>query len=169
MELAKAYIDEEVLSRPSRAEQLRGFRTELLEAIKSNSCIEERAMVQAAEHLDERMFKLLLCLGRDSVSVTKDLVKAISKPIRGDGKMVILLEERGMDSEMTEEMVQFIAKNCGRNAMRSLMKKRSADLKINSELLKGRSPRTGKLWKRWNRCSMQEARIYVLIPDRWRL
>ncbi|TGO16027.1 hypothetical protein BTUL_0033g00650 [Botrytis tulipae] len=37
MELAKAYIDEEILSRPSRAKQLRGIRTELLEAIKSNS------------------------------------------------------------------------------------------------------------------------------------
>ncbi|KAF7918004.1 uncharacterized protein EAE98_010032 [Botrytis deweyae] len=136
MELAKAYIDEEVLSRPSRAEQLRGFRTELLEAIKSNSRIEERVMVQAAEYLDERMFKLLLGLERDSVSVTIDLVKAISKPMRGDGKMLILLEERGMDSEITEDMVQFIAKNCGHSAMKLLMQKRSADVKVTSELLK---------------------------------
>ncbi|KAF7943820.1 uncharacterized protein EAE97_005890 [Botrytis byssoidea] len=136
MKLANAYIDEEVLSRPSRAEQLRGFRTELLETIKSDSRIAEGVMVQAAEYLDERMFKLLLGLGRDSVPVTNDLVKAISKPTRGDGKMLILLEERGMDSEMTEEMVQFIAKNCGRNAMRSLMQKRSAHVKITSELLK---------------------------------
>ncbi|TGO84258.1 hypothetical protein BPOR_0527g00040 [Botrytis porri] len=128
MELAKAYIDEEVLSRPPRAEQWRGFRTELLEAIKSNSRIEERAMVQAAEYLDERMFKLLLGLERD--------MKAISKPIRGDGKILIPLEERGMDSEMTEDMVQFISKNCGRNAMKSLIQKRRADVKITSELLK---------------------------------
>ncbi|TGO37377.1 hypothetical protein BHYA_0099g00360 [Botrytis hyacinthi] len=92
MELAKAYIDEEVLSRPSRAEQLRGFRTELLEAIKSNSRTEENIMALAVEYLDERMFKLLLGLERGSVLVTKDLVKTISKPMRGDGKMLILLE-----------------------------------------------------------------------------
>ncbi|KAF5872025.1 putative het domain protein [Botrytis fragariae] len=135
MELAKAYIDEEVLSRPSRAELLRGFRTELLEAIKSNSRIEERIMVQAAEYLDERVFKLLLGLQRDNVSVTENLVKAISRSMRDDGKMVILLEERAMDSEVTEEMVQFIAKNCGRNATKSLIQKRRADVKITCELL----------------------------------
>ncbi|TGO61767.1 hypothetical protein BOTNAR_0124g00030 [Botryotinia narcissicola] len=136
MELAKAYIDEEVFSRPSRAENLRGIRSELLEAIKSNSRIEERAMVQAAEYLDERMFKVLLGLERGRASVTQDLLKAISNPIRGDEKMLILLEERGMDSEITEDMVQFIAKNCGHSAMKSLMQKRSADAKVTSELLK---------------------------------
>ncbi|TGO59341.1 hypothetical protein BCON_0045g00020 [Botryotinia convoluta] len=142
MKLAKAYIDEEVISRPSRAEQSRGFRTELLEAIKSNSRIEERIMVLAVGYLDERMFKLLLGLERDNVSVTKNLVKAISRRMRDDGKMAILLEERGMDSKITEEMVQFIVKNCGRNAMKLLIQKRGADVKVTTELLK-------EVAKRW--------------------
>ena len=97
MGLARAYIDEEVLSRPSRAENLRGFRTELLNGIRSNSRIEEKIMILVVEYLDGRMLKLLLGLGRDSVSVTEKLVKAIFRPERDDGKILILLEERGID------------------------------------------------------------------------
>ncbi|TEY49816.1 hypothetical protein BOTCAL_0283g00020 [Botryotinia calthae] len=136
MGLARAYIDEEVLSRPSRAEELRSFRTELLNGIKSNSRIEERIMILAAEYFDERMFKLLLGLEKDSVLVTEILVKVIFRPERGDGKILILLEERGMDSEITEDMVHFIAKNFGLIAMKLLMQKRRADVQYTGELLR---------------------------------
>ncbi|KAF7958399.1 hypothetical protein EAE96_001948 [Botrytis aclada] len=136
MRLARAYIDEEILSRPSRAEYLWGFRTELLEAIKRNSQIEERIMVLTVEYLDERMFKLLLGLQRENVSVTKNLVKALSRGIRDDGMMVFLLEERGMDSEITEEVVNSIVELYSVDLIKSLIQKHGDQMKITSELLK---------------------------------
>ncbi|KAK6612703.1 het domain protein [Botrytis cinerea] len=161
MGLARAYIDEEVLSRPSRAENLRGFRTELLNGIRSNSRIEEKIMILVVEYLDGRMLKLLLGLGRDSVSVTEKLVKAIFRPERDDGKILILeeiiinicstqnhygvpgifrvlFEMRGASMPLIEEIVIAAVRNKhqGPRLTRVLLEIRGADINITPEAIK---------------------------------
>ncbi|KAM0172083.1 hypothetical protein ACHAPF_007722 [Botrytis cinerea] len=116
MGLARAYIDEEVLSRPSRAENLRGFRTELLNGIRSNSRIEEKIMILVVEYLDGRMLKLLLGLGRDSVSVTEKLTR----------------KRRSKDSHPVGRKRN---RHCGADIIKKLFAKQKANIFIREEII----------------------------------
>jgi hypothetical protein len=135
--LVSLYIAQEDLG-THKLEMTQGLATRVRENVK----ITQGELLEVVQLFDDRMLALLLSLRRDMVVITQEvIVAAAGKRYFGKEMMTLLLDRRGADVQITEEVVKVVKAAAGneydgKKLMTLLLDRRGADVPITEEVVK---------------------------------